>query len=261
MIKKTLCFSNPTYLSLRNGQPVIQLPEVVIWTAIFAIADSATIDRIRYQIINFFLILIIALNLWLLPSYTIWGVYDGPKIKNFKQFTTFIRLSLLSELSEGCLWWSKDKEFQAIHNYTVSHFVNRTGVYDGPKIKNFKQFTTSSVTFLMYSGCLWWSKDKEFQAIHNGLNNYLKATGGVYDGPKIKNFKQFTTEGLRYRDMSRCLWWSKDKEFQAIHNQPAIAQSVPGGVYDGPKIKNFKQFTTYTLFYIFAKEVSMMVQR
>ena len=28
MIKKTLCFSNPTYLSLRNGQLVIQLPEV-----------------------------------------------------------------------------------------------------------------------------------------------------------------------------------------------------------------------------------------
>jgi len=28
MIKKTLCFSNPAYLSLRNGQLVIQLPEV-----------------------------------------------------------------------------------------------------------------------------------------------------------------------------------------------------------------------------------------
>jgi CRISPR-associated protein Cas1 len=28
MIKKTLCFSNPTYLSLRNGQLVIQLPDV-----------------------------------------------------------------------------------------------------------------------------------------------------------------------------------------------------------------------------------------
>ena len=28
MIKKTLCFSNPAYLSLRNGQLVIKLPEV-----------------------------------------------------------------------------------------------------------------------------------------------------------------------------------------------------------------------------------------
>ena len=28
MIKKTLCFSNPAYLSLRNAQLVIKLPEV-----------------------------------------------------------------------------------------------------------------------------------------------------------------------------------------------------------------------------------------
>ena len=28
MIKKTLCFSNPAYLSLRNDQLVIKLPEV-----------------------------------------------------------------------------------------------------------------------------------------------------------------------------------------------------------------------------------------
>ena len=28
MIKKTLCFSNPVYLSLRNSQLVIRLPEV-----------------------------------------------------------------------------------------------------------------------------------------------------------------------------------------------------------------------------------------
>lgn len=29
MIKKTLCFSNPAYLSLRDAQLVIKLPEVV----------------------------------------------------------------------------------------------------------------------------------------------------------------------------------------------------------------------------------------
>ena len=29
MIKKTLCFSNPVYLSLKDGQLVIKLPEVV----------------------------------------------------------------------------------------------------------------------------------------------------------------------------------------------------------------------------------------
>lgn len=28
MIKKTLCFSNPAYLSLRNRQLVIQIPEI-----------------------------------------------------------------------------------------------------------------------------------------------------------------------------------------------------------------------------------------
>ena len=28
MIKKTLCFSNPAYLSLRDGQLVIKIPEI-----------------------------------------------------------------------------------------------------------------------------------------------------------------------------------------------------------------------------------------
>ena len=42
MIKRTLCFSNPTYLSLRNGQLVIKLPEVEKADVPDSFKDSAT---------------------------------------------------------------------------------------------------------------------------------------------------------------------------------------------------------------------------
>ena len=118
--------------------------------------------------------------------------------------------------------------------------------------------------------CLWWFKDEEFQAIHNCPFADFWCYEGVYDGSKMKNFKQFTAEvkpaalrlpvsmmvqrwrissnSQRHRGCQqlsqRCLWWFKDEEFQAIHNMSCIARPDTLGVYDGSKMKNFKQFTT-----------------
>ena len=189
-------------------------------------------------------------------------------MKNFKQFTTcryslicstgvFMmvqrwRISSNSQLTtlsvsddDWCLWWFKDEEFQAIHNEFAELFANIIGVYDGSKMKNFKQFTTTwsttasdALVFMMVQrwrissnsqqggevrfvdpGCLWWFKDEEFQAIHNHMACPAHDSRGVYDGSKMKNFKQFTTmEKFAWRD-KRCLWWFKDEEFQAIHNE------------------------------------------
>ena len=126
-----------------------------------------------------------------------------------------------------------------------------------------------SPTFIIRS-CLWWFKDEEFQAIHNGALRLVNRHAVVYDGSKMKNFKQFTTQlpqahhepqlsmmvqrwrissnsqlhQERRRDDARCLWWFKDEEFQAIHNTLYLPASMRAVVYDGSKMKNFKQFTT-----------------
>ena len=171
----------------------------------------------------------------------------------------------------SCLWWFKDEEFQAIHNI-MKLWMNVTKVvYDGSKMKNFKQFTTISLSRSLInalsmmvqrwrissnsqpcswacrprSRCLWWFKDEEFQAIHNDIWDSVERSSVVYDGSKMKNFKQFTTcNALREKQgrlsmmvqrwrissnsqryspgaepWSRCLWWFKDEEFQAIHNE------------------------------------------
>ncbi len=122
----------------------------------------------------------------------------------------------------------------------------------------------------IHQSCLWWFKDEEFQAIHNSIVMTSTNCGVVCDGSKMKNFKQFTTVLLpkyvihrlfvmvqRWRISSNsqqptngaawwagCLWWFKDEEFQAIHNNPNVAMSGSSVVCDGSKMKNFKQFTT-----------------
>ena len=186
-----------------------------------------------------------------------------------------------------CLWWFKDEEFQAIHNTAVLQTPLRGGVYDGSKMKNFKQFTTGPCPGWPSWWCLWWFKDEEFQAIHNTTIELLKLNIGVYDGSKMKNFKQFTTRTpvlwhalpvfmmvQRWRISSnsqllhclgvskdRCLWWFKDEEFQAIHNTEHLEWYFVPGVYDGSKMKNFKQFTTAKGHDSHMRMVFMMVQR
>ncbi len=169
-----------------------------------------------------------------------WDVYDGSKMKNFKQFTTELKtliinlmmsmmvqrwrissnsqpIILMSPPPDGCLWWFKDEEFQAIHNIWKLVVLQLIDVYDGSKMKNFKQFTTlwgsvveSSVMSMMvqrwrissnsqlidwtmsaWLRCLWWFKDEEFQAIHNMSAHEVFALLDVYDGSKMKNFKLF----------------------------------------------------------------------
>ena len=172
-------------------------------------------------------------------------------MKNFKQFTTcWLNMSRRKEVfmmvqrwrissnsqpktkdnakSNRCLWWFKDEEFQAIHNCKKTMNTTVAGVYDGSKMKNFKQFTTTDnggrtdqLVFMMVQRwrissnsqpllltsfsnprCLWWFKDEEFQAIHNSGDKFLDTLQGVYDGSKMKNFKQFTTD--RAREVERC---------------------------------------------------------
>ncbi len=135
--------------------------------------------------------------------------------------------------------------------------------------------------------CLWWFKNEEFQAIHNKSRNASGAVPVVYDGSKMKNFKQFTTSILiilipeklsmmvqRWRISCNsqqlnlvgcfvpgCLWWFKDEEFQAIHNTMFGLTHTNTVVYDGSKMKNFKQFTTVMAGDMKVYLLSMMVQR
>ena len=237
-------------------------------------------------------------------------VYDGSKMKNFKQFTTGLpivfsvcQLSMMvqrwrisSNSQRGirhscqgwcCLWWFKDEEFQAIHNISNRVNVYTIVVYDGSKMKNFKQFTTDyydeceeqllsmmvqrwrissnsqrrGMCLLRSVSCLWWFKDEEFQAIHNHISIPNLPDRVVYDGSKMKNFKQFTTGTWRRKRLLCCLWWFKDEEFQAIHNVVYCLAVGTAVVYDGSKMKNFKQFTTISKKQHVTIRLSMMVQR
>ena len=189
-------------------------------------------------------------------------------MKNFKQFTTIIVIVICIQLV-----------FMMVQRWRISSnsqpplraVPHSRGVYDGSKMKNFKQFTTRTrcrytilAVFMMVQRwrissnsqqplptslkcwrCLWWFKDEEFQAIHNWSGRHAGMTLGVYDGSKMKNFKQFTTNQAFVPRTWRCLWWFKDEEFQAIHNCQLQLCLYLLGVYDGSKMKNFKQFTTF----------------
>ena len=187
----------------------------------------------------------------------------------------------------GCLWWFKDEEFQAIHN-AVGGLFGTIGVF--MMVQRWRISSNSQHGWSWYLHrwwCLWWFKDEEFQAIHNNYEFRKLTFRGVYDGSKMKNFKQFTTvpasffceimvfmmvqrwrissnSQLRmdwHADARWCLWWFKDEEFQAIHNSIAVLFRPIKGVYDGSKMKNFKQFTTLQFLDVCLLLVFMMVQR
>ena len=149
-----------------------------------------------------------------------------------------------SESWVRCLWWFKDEEFQAIHNSRCACKPCRSGVYDGSKMKNFKQFTTHCwcwrficwvsmmvqrwrissnsqqrvADIVVEGGCLWWFKDEEFQAIHNALaiQRVVDVVSMMVQRWRISsNSQPLLTAGGGCR---WCLWWFKDEEFQAIHN-------------------------------------------
>ena len=179
-------------------------------------------------------------------------------MKNFKQFTTSLnalsissvvfmmvqrwRISSNSQPHEsgepglyGCLWWFKDEEFQAIHNNNLLPIL-------------------ASAVFMMVQR--WRISSNSQQGLKVGTGR-----GGVYDGSKMKNFKQFTTRVMLRKRGFWCLWWFKDEEFQAIHNRHGRTSTGWCGVYDGSKMKNFKQFTTGAARHPRPPWVFMMVQR
>ncbi len=163
-------------------------------------------------------------------------------MKNFKQFTTIYHFKIGQE--------------------PLSMMVQRW------RISSNSQLITWPVAPIRR--CLWWFKNEEFQAIHNTLFDVTALHVVVYDGSKMKNFKQFTTivprrgaqrllsmmvQKWRISSNSQqvqeclgrspsCLWWFKDEEFQAIHNKYFDYLDSRKVVYDGSKMKNFMQFTT-----------------
>ena len=205
-------------------------------------------------------------------------------MKNFKQFTT---INLCMKVVSRCLWWFKDEEFQAIHNKCTYTGKDNTVVYDGSKMKNFKQFTTRSSQITVASklsmmvqrwrissnsqhqynlreelaSCLWWFKDEEFQAIHNRVLILMNIILVVYDGSKMKNFKQFTTVADlkdEYNLLSMMVQrWRISSNSQRVCKKDIIKWVV----YDGSKMKNFKQFTTINSNIQYKWLLSMMVQR
>ena len=69
-------------------------------------------------------------------------VFDTTKIEIFKQITT---ADEVGHLSNSCVWYHKDRNFQANHNSGGTSFLLGCVVFDTTKIEIFKQITTDTV--------------------------------------------------------------------------------------------------------------------
>ena len=174
-----------------------------------------------------------------------------------------------------CCWYHKGTNFQANHNDSSEIQQNIRVVADTTKVRIFKQITTktkwvtwpaklllipqryefsSKSQLLLVMGmslvcCCWYHKGTNFQANHN-----LGVAGGiggavVADTTKVRIFKQITTTGYYWCNVSslllipqryefssksqqektypslikRCCWYHKGTNFQANHNQYNVA--------------------------------------
>ena len=73
-------------------------------------------------------------------------------------------------------------------------------MFDTTKIEIFKQITTSESEEGVFLSCVWYHKDRNFQANHNPAYESLVSHQVVFDTTKIEIFKQITTT---FRDMMK----------------------------------------------------------
>ena len=67
--------------------------------------------------------------------------------------------------------------------------------------------------------CIQSVKDTKFKAIHNNVYFRKEVFIVVFNLSKIQNLKRFTTGGITYNALARCIQSVKDTKFKAIHNQ------------------------------------------
>ena len=142
-------------------------------------------------------------------------MFDTTKIEIFKQITT-PALSAFNQI--GCVWYHKDRNFQANHNQLMYVLMISQVVFDTTKIEIFKQITTKVLVISVISGCVWYHKDRNFQANHNSVLLLVSLLVVVFDTTKIEIFKQITTRPLIITSIRGCVWYHKDRNFQANHN-------------------------------------------
>ena len=122
MIKKTLCFSNPAYLSLRDAQLVIKLPEVE--KAANLTEDFKKSTEVTRPIEDIGVVVLDHKQV----------VYAGAKILIFSKSQHPPRHILLPF---GCLCRCKDTNFLANHNIIKTTRLWKEVVYIGAKIQIF----------------------------------------------------------------------------------------------------------------------------
>ena len=93
----------------------------------------------------------------------------------------------------SCVWYHKDRNFQANHNTSYYQYWEKDVVFDTTKIEIFKQITTPCVPHVVSIGCVWYHKDRNFQANHNKSYHVSAFRPVVFDTTKIEIFKQITT--------------------------------------------------------------------
>ena len=196
-----------------------------------------------------------------------WVVCDTAKVRFFKQITTgisrvnwprllfailqkydFSSKSQLNVYRGGgvirCLRYCKSTIFQANHNKFKACWEVFKVVCDTAKVRFFKQITTK-VRYGQSSILLFAILQKyDFSSKSQPNEQNKKPKDVVCDTAKVRFFKQITTMGCRFWQISRCLRYCKSTIFQANHNAcfgSAVGLMV---VCDTAKVRFFKQITT-----------------
>ena len=144
----------------------------------------------------------------------------------------------------GCIIRYKDTNLKAIHNSAMLMIVFKVVVLSDTKIQIWKQFTTSSYSWMLSVSCIIRYKDTNLKAIHNATIWLRITCCVVLSDTKIQIWKQFTTIICKECYDVGCIIRYKDTNLKAIHNSLHVVTIPRAVVLSDTKIQIWKQFTT-----------------
>ena len=216
MVKKTLYFGHPAYLSLRNRQMVLRLPQVekndTVSTSFLCSPANAAVVCVsaKIQIWKQFTTVHHAHVEW-------WELFVYPqryKFESNSQPTAYI-----DYLPEGCLCIRKDTNLKAIHNGGRHAIGHQAVVCVSAKIQIWKQFTTEAITGYIEHYVVCVSAKIQIWKQFTTNANVASAMTVLFVYPQRYKFESNSQRGRRFYCRSqRCLCIRKDTNLKAIHN-------------------------------------------
>ena len=146
-----------------------------------------------------------------------------------------------------CVWYVKDTNSKANHNELPIALRVEISVFDMSKIQIQKQITTFiRLLFQRFIVCLICQRYK-FKSKSQQYACCWWLVNSVFDMSKIQIQKQITTVVARVFGYYECVWYVKDTNSKANHNEYRLIRMAELSVFDMSKIQIQKQITTWLL--------------